>query len=84
MEFDPNRTKSTATGNAIYNLNVCDFETLSRLTKKQLQQNPKVKKLCHIGNWQEKVDKIIQRDATEIDEYNTNLLIKRLKRKALY
>ena len=38
----------------------------------------------HTKNWQDKLDKITKREATENDKHNSYLLIKRLKRKALY
>ena len=84
MEYDPNRPTVTAIGNAAYIVSVCDFERLSRLTKRELQKNPSVKKICHTKKWQENIDKEIKQEATEADEHNTKSLIKRLKRKALY
>ena len=71
-------------GNAIYNLSVCDFEELSKLSKQELQNHPRVKRFCHIKNWKDNISKIVEKEATEIDEHNSNLLVKRLKRKALY
>ena len=83
MEYDDNRPK-TAKGNAIYNMYVSDFEDLSRQSKKTLQKDPRVKRFCHVSNWQDKVKDIIKREASESDKHNTSVLIKRLKRKALY
>ena len=83
MEYDEKRPH-TAKGNAIYNISVCDFEELSKLNKQELQNHPQVKRYCHTKNWKEIISKIVENEATEIDEYNSNLLVKRLKRKALY
>ena len=83
MEYAENRPY-TAKGNAIYNLSVCDFEELSKLSKQELQNHPRVKRFCHIKNWKDNISKIVEKEATEIDEHNSNLLVKRLKRKALY
>ena len=83
MEYDENRPY-TAKGNAIYIMSVCDFENLSKLSKQKLQKDPRVKRYCHIDGWQERINDIVKKEATEVDEYNSNLLVKRLKRKALY
>ena len=83
MEYDENRPY-TAKGNAIYIMSVCDFENLSKLSKQKLQKDPRVKRYCHIDGWQERINDIVKKEATEADEYNSNLLVKRLKRKALY
>lgn len=83
MEYDDNRPR-TAKGNAIYNLNVVDFETLSRLDKQKLIKHPRVKRFCHVGTWKEIVTNIISEPATEEDVYNSHLLVKKLKRKASY
>ena len=74
----------TAAGNAIYIMYANNFEELSRKSKAELQNDSRVKRLCHTKNWQDKLDKITKREATENDKYNSSLLIKRLKRKALY
>ena len=65
-------------------MSVCDFENLSKLSKQKLQKDPRVKRYCHIDGWQERINDIVKKEATEVDEYNSNLLVKRLKRKALY
>ena len=83
MEYDDDRPR-TAKGNAIYNLNVVDFETLSKLDKQKLIKHPRVKRFCHVGNWKETVSDIIERPALEEEVYNSHLLVKRLKRKASY
>ena len=61
-----------------------NFEELSKKSKTELQNDSRVKRLCHTKNWQDKLDIITKREATENDKYNSSLLIKRLKRKALY
>lgn len=83
MEYMQERP-STAKGNAIYNMYVSDFENLSKQSKRVLQNDSRVKRFCHVGNWKETINEIIEREPTESDKYNTNVLIKRLKRKALY
>ncbi len=83
MEYDDNRPY-TAKGNAIYVISVCDFEELSRLSKQCLRNDSRVSRYCHVGNWKDIINDIIEKEASEIDKYNSNLLIKRLKRKALY
>ncbi len=74
----------TAAGNAIYIMYANNFEELSKKSKTELQNDSRVKRLCHTKNWQDKLDIITKREATENDKYNSSLLIKRLKRKALY
>lgn len=74
----------TAAGNAIYIMRANNFEELSRKSKTELQNDSRVKRLCHKNNWQDKLDKITKREATVNDKCNSSLLIKRLKRKALY
>lgn len=83
MEYDENRPY-TAKGNAIYIMSVCDFEELSKLSKQLLRNDPRVKRYCHVGKWQNIINDIVEKEASESDIYNSNLLIKRLKRKASY
>lgn len=72
---------STASGNAIYNLKVGDFEELSRCDKQVLRRHPKVGVMNHSSTWEERVEKIITREATEEEKEATKRLIIRLKRK---
>ena len=54
----------TASGNAIYNMRINEFRTLSRLDKKVLKKHPNVKRICHIAGWQDRVKEIIERKAS--------------------
>lgn len=69
----------TATGNAIYNLKICDFRALSRLDKKQLKAHENVKCIYHSGNWIERVSAIIEREATEEEKKYTHEYVHFLK-----
>ncbi len=71
---------STATGNAIYNLRIYDFETLSKLNKAKLKNHPKVKKIVHSKKWEEKVSEIIEREATEKEKEDVKQFIKRFQK----
>lgn len=73
-------TPRSATGCAIYNLRVEDFETLSKLDKTHLMHNKKVKRIIHSGNWKKKTDDIISRQGTQEELDNAKLLIRRLQR----
>lgn len=69
----------TAIGNAIYNLKICDFRSLSRLDKKELKNHPNVKCLYHSGNWIERINNITQRQATEEEKQYTHEYVYYLK-----
>ncbi len=77
-EFNPD-VPSTAVGNAIYNLKVTDFETLSRYDKQVLMKHPRVGRMNHTPTWEERVSKIIYREATEQERIETRQLVKRLR-----
>ena len=79
-EFNP-EAPSTAIGNAIYNLRVTDFETLSRYDKQVLMKHPRVGRMNHTPTWESRVSKIIYREATEEDKLESKQLVKRLKQK---
>ena len=72
---------STAQGDAIYNLKVADFETLSRYDKQVLMKHPRVGRMNHTNTWEERVSKIIYREATAEEKQESKQLIKRLKEK---
>ena len=69
----------TATGNSIYNLKISDFRTLSRLDKKKLKKHENVKCIYHSGNWMDRVNKIINREATEKEKETTREYVYYLK-----
>lgn len=73
---------STATGDAIYNLKVGDFETLSQLDKQILMKHPRVGRMNHTDTWEKRVSKVINRPATPTEQYESKQLIKRLKEKS--
>lgn len=70
----------SATGCAIYNLRVEDFETLSKLDKTHLMHNKKVKRIIHSGDWKKKTNEIISQQGTQEDLDKAKLLIRRLQR----
>ena len=75
---------STASGDAIYHMNVHDFEELSRCDKQELMKNPKVGRKNHTSTWEERVSKLINLPATKESEKDSIQLIKRLKEKRTY
>ena len=72
----------TARGDAIYHMGVMDFEHLSKLDKTVLRNLPTVGRITHHGNWQEKVNKLLQEESTETSKEEVNSLIKRLKKES--
>ena len=73
-------TPRSATGCAIYNLRVEDFETLSKLDKTHLMHNKKVKRIIHSGDWKKKTNDIISRKGSQEELDKAKLLIRRLQR----
>ncbi len=78
-EYDDSKPY-TAQGNAIYSIRVEDFDTLTKLNKKALMKSKKAKKICHVNGWKDKIDSIIEREATDQDIESTNKLLRKLKR----
>lgn len=72
---------SSATGDAIYNLKVMDFEELSKYDKQVLMHHPRVGRMNHTSTWEERVTKIIERPGTEDEKEEAKQLVKRLKEK---
>lgn len=68
--------------NAIYNIKIEDFETLTKLDKQILVRISRVGRIYHRRNWCDKVKKIIERPATEQEKEKTKQLVKRLKEKS--
>ena len=67
--------------NAIYNMKVGDFETLSRLDKTVLRKHPKVGRIYHSKNWEKKAQAIVDRLGTLEDQIEVVQLVKKLKEK---
>lgn len=53
-----------SSGEAIYNVKVADFETLSKLTKTTLMKESKCKRIIHSGSWEERTQAILDRPTT--------------------
>lgn len=79
-EYNEN-APSTAMGDAIYNLKVADFETLSKYDKQILMKHPRVGRMNHTSTWESRVSKIIEREGTEEEKEESKQLVKRLKQK---
>lgn len=71
----------TAKGNAIYNLQAVDFEELSKKNKSILMKHPKVGRIIHSKNWEDRVLEIIKKEATREEELSAKVLIKKLQKK---
>lgn len=71
---------SSAVGNAIFYMKAIDFEALSRLDKTRLKNHPKVGRITHQGNWEDKAKEVIDEVLTEEDELASIVLIKKLKK----
>ena len=63
---------------AIYSVNVREFEALSRLKKTKLIKEGKCTRIVHRGNWEERSRKIIEHPSTPETEEEVRKLIKRL------
>ena len=68
-------------GDAIYHLSVSDFETLSKFDKQILMKHPRVGRMNHTNTWEERVSRIIEREATEEEKVESKKLVKRLQDK---
>lgn len=79
-EHNPDRPKSDR-NNAIYNIKAINFEALSQLDKAKLKKCPGVKRIVHAGNWQKRVEDIIEREGTKEEQEQAKQLIKRIKEK---
>ncbi|MBR3211023.1 MAG: hypothetical protein IKF71_03690 [Bacilli bacterium] len=77
-EYDPFKP-ATAEGNAVYNLKVGDFELLSQYDKQHLRKHPRVGVMNHSKTWEDRVSKIIDREALPQEIEASKQLIKRLK-----
>lgn len=77
-EYIP-QAPSSAEGDAIYNLRVADFEELSKLDKQVLMHHPRVGRMNHSKTWEQRLSKIIAREATEDEKIESHQLVKKLK-----
>ena len=64
---------------AIYNVKVADFETLSKMKKPALIKDKRCRRIIHKGDWESKGQEIIDRPATQETEEEVKQLILRLK-----
>ena len=66
--------------NAIFNLNINNFELLSHIDKTTLRKSGLCPYTTHRGNWQERADEMINKTATTNDTIEKSLaLIKRIE-----
>lgn len=79
-KYNPNGA-STATGNAIYHMRAIDFEELSKLDKATLRKHPRVERIIHRKNWQDRVKEIINQEGTEESIETARVLVKKLRKK---
>ncbi len=66
-------------GEAIYNVQVTDFETLSKMSKLVLIKDKRCKRIIHTGNWEEKGQAILDKPSTPETKDAAKQLILRLK-----
>jgi hypothetical protein len=64
--------------NAIYRIPARYFEMVSGLDKQKLMKHPAVHRLYHAGNWQKRVQKIIDQEGTQEEQEQAKMLVKRL------
>lgn len=79
-KYNPNGA-STATGNAIYHMKAIDFEELSKLDKATLRRHPRVERIIHRKNWQDRVKEIISQEGTEESIESAKALVKKIRKK---
>ena len=72
---------SSASGDAIYIMNVSDFEELSRYDKQELIQDKRVKRMNHTATWEERLHMILDTEADSKTKEEARQLVKRLKEK---
>lgn len=64
---------------AMYNFKVVDFDTLTKLNTKELKKDKRATWKQHRKGWQQEIEKIIEREATEQDKKDVNEFIKKHK-----
>ena len=72
---------STALGNAIYIMKADKFESLSKLDKQNLRKHPEVTHWNHTNTWMNRVQLVIEREGTPLEEESSKALVKRLQTK---
>lgn len=72
---------STATGAAIHNFKIGDFETLYKLDTHELKNHPKTVWIPHRDGWEDKVREIVNREATKEDIEDLNKFMQKIKGK---
>lgn len=73
--------KDRPKGAAIYNFRIEDYDELNGLTPSELKQNEKVNWIPHRQGWEEELEKIINREATEEDKNNVEEFIETHKKR---
>ena len=68
-----------ASGEAIYNLNIYNFEDKSKLSKMVLMNDPEVKRIIHCPTFEAQAQKIIDREATEEVRSDVDSFVKKFK-----
>lgn len=64
---------------AIYSLDVINFESLSKLSKPKLMKDKRCKRIIHAGNWEERARAIIETEATEESKQEVQKVLTRIK-----
>lgn len=78
MEYNQEYPNS-AKGNAIYYMKASYFDIVSGLNKQVLKNHPAVDRIVHAGSWEERAQKIIDREGTEEEKEEAKKLVKRLQ-----
>ena len=68
-----------ASGEAIYNLNIYNFEDKSKHSKMVLMNDPEVKRIIHCPTFEAQAQKIIDREATEEVRSDVDSFVKKFK-----
>ena len=73
--------KNNPKGAAIYNFRIEDYDSLKGLTPYELKHNEKVKWIPHRPGWEEELEEIINREATEEDQKKVEEFIEEHKKR---
>lgn len=77
--FDDYANCTPTVNEAIYNVKVADFETLSKFKKTALIRDPRCKRIIHKGEWEKRGKAIISRPTTPESEEEVKKLILSIK-----
>jgi hypothetical protein len=77
--FDDYANCNPTVNEAIYNVKVADFETLSKFKKTALIRDPRCKRIIHKGEWEKRGKVIISRPSTPESEEEVKKLILSIK-----